>query len=169
MKKRFGSRKGNTAVEFVLAGIPMIMVIISIVEVSRGMWIYDTLVHSVDSVTRHLVVRGYDCVTYVSNCALTVGGYSKDLASAANGLDSTQMNVTFTSSSGTTITCNPLSSCFSNATAWPPAADNGRNKDVWVSATFPFSSALTMFAFGSRPVQFGTFTLSAKTHQQIQF
>src|SRR5258705_4857105 len=97
MKRRFGSRRGNTAIEFVLAGIPMLMVIISIVEVSRGMWIYDTLVHSVDSVTRHLVVRGYDCATYVSNCALTVNGYSHDLASAANGLDPGQMNVTFTS------------------------------------------------------------------------
>jgi Flp pilus assembly protein TadG len=169
MKRRFGGRRGSTAIEFVMAGIPMIMMIISIVEISRGMWIYDTLVHSVDSVTRHLVVRGYDCATYVSNCALTVGAYARDLASAANGLDPGQLNVTFTSDSLTTVTCNPLSSCFSDATAWPPTVDNGRNKDVWVSATFPFQSALTMFFFGSSPVQFGTFTLSAKTHQQILF
>jgi Flp pilus assembly protein TadG len=169
MTRRFGSRRGNTAIEFVMAGIPMLMVIISIVEVSRGMWIYDTLVHSVDSVARHLVVRGYDCATYVSGCSLTVGGYSNDLASAANGLDPGKLSVTFTSSSLTTVTCNPLNSCFSNSTAWPPAADNGRNKDVWISVSYPFESALTMLTFGSSGVQFGTYKLSAKTHQQILF
>lgn len=169
MKKPFGSRRGNTAIEFVMAGIPMIFIIISIVEISRGMWIYETLEHSVTSVTRHLVVRGYDCVTYVSNCALTVGGYALDLSNTANGLDPGQMTATFTSASSATVICRPLNSCFSNGNPWPPAGDNGRNKDVWVSATFPFQSALGMLFFGSPAVQFGTITLSAKNHQQILF
>jgi hypothetical protein len=166
--RKFRSRAGNAAVEFVMTGIPLIFVIISIVEVSRGIWIYDTLANSVEVTTRDMAVRGYDCSNYISGCAQTIGGYSQVFSKWATGLDPAQVVVVFQSATHST-TCNPLNSCFSNATAWPPSGDNSRNQDIWISASMPFKSAIGMFIFGSAPVPFGSFTLSAKSHQQILF
>jgi Flp pilus assembly protein TadG len=166
--RKFGSRRGNAALEFVMTGVPLIFMIISIAEMSRGMWIYDTLVNAVESTTRDLAVRGYDCTTYVSGCPQTVGGYAKVFNAWAIGLDPAQVSVTFQSTNHT-VTCSPLNSCYTNSTAWPPSGDNSRNLDVWVSASMPFNAALGMYTFGSAPVVFGKFNLSAKSHQQILF
>jgi hypothetical protein len=151
-----------------MTGIPLIFMIISIVEISRGMWIYDTLANGVESTTRDIVVRGSDCSTYVSGCAQTVGGYAHLFNNWATGLDPSQLIVTFQSANHT-VTCSPLNSCYANSTAWPPAGDSAKNLDVWVTASMPFNSAIGMFMFGSTPVVFGRFNLSAKSHQQILF
>jgi len=151
-----------------MTGIPLIFIIISIVEISRGMWIYDTLANAVESTTRDLAVRGYDCSTYVTSCAQTIGGYASDFNKWAIGLDPSQVVVVFTSATHS-VTCNPLNSCYSNSTAWPPSGDSARNLDIWISASMPFNSALGMFIFGSTPVSFGKFNFSAKSHQQILF
>jgi hypothetical protein len=167
MQKR-KSRSGNAALEFVMTGIPLVFMIISIAELSRGMWIYDTLAHAVESTTRDMAVRGKNCSTYVSGCAQTIGSYSTLFSKWAVGLDPAQASVVFQSTSNT-VTCSPLNSCFSSSTAWPPSGDNGANLDIWVTASMPFNSAIGMFIFGSTPVSFGKFTLSAKSHQQILF
>src|ERR1700759_3025947 len=99
MFAKLSSRAGNSTLEFVLTGIPIVFVIMGIVEISPGMWIYDTLVHSVDAIARQAVVRGYDCATSLTNCPVTVGGYSQGLAAAANGLDPNQLSAVFTSAS----------------------------------------------------------------------
>jgi hypothetical protein len=115
-----------------------------------------------------MAVRGYDCSTYVSGCSQTVGGYSQLFSKWATGLDPSQVTVVFQSTNNTK-TCAPLNSCFSSSTAWPPSGDNARNLDIWVSASMPFNPAIAMYMFGSEPVAFGKFTLSAKSHQQILF
>jgi Flp pilus assembly protein TadG len=168
MKNRRKSRAGNATVEFVMTGIPLIFIVIGVVEMSRGIWIYESLVHAVESTTRDMAVRGYDCSKYVSGCGQTVAGYSQLMNKWATGIDPAQMTVVFQSTNNT-VTCSPLNSCYTNSTAWPPSGDNARNLDIWVTATMPFNSALSMFAFGSAPVNFGKFNLSAKSHQQILF
>jgi Flp pilus assembly protein TadG len=166
--RKIQSRKGNATVEFIITGIPLIFMIISVVEMARGMWIYNTLVYATETTTRDMAVRGYDCSTYVSNCSQTIGGYATLFHNWAIGLDPGQVNVTFQSETQT-VNCNPLSSCYTTTTAWPPSGDSTRNLDIWVTATMPFDSALGMFVFGSKPVVFDVFTLSAKSHQQILF
>jgi hypothetical protein len=146
-----------------------VFAIISTVELSRGMWIYETLAHAVEATTRDMAVKGTYCSTYVAGCSQTIGSYSHLFNRWAIGLDPGQLAVTFTSDSGAAVTCNPLSSCYNSNTAWPPSGDSLQNKQVYISATFPFQSAISMFAFGSKPVAFSTFTLSARSHQQIQF
>ena len=43
-KRLFRSRcGGQSLVEFTLVGIPLIFVLISVFEISRGMWMYHTL------------------------------------------------------------------------------------------------------------------------------
>lgn len=166
--KKLKSRTGSTMVEFIMTGIPLLFIIISVVEVSRGIWIYDTLAHAVESTTRDMAVRGYDCSNYVSGCQQNLGGYSQLFSKWATGLDPSQVAVVFQTVNHST-TCNPLNTCFNSATAWPPSGDNARNLDIWVSASMPFNSAISMLVFGSAPVPFGKFTLSAKSHQQILF
>ena len=56
-----GKRRGNAAVEFALVGIPVIFTLISVEEISRGMWMYDTLASTVARTARYISVRGQDC------------------------------------------------------------------------------------------------------------
>jgi Flp pilus assembly protein TadG len=165
---RFGPRRGNAAIEFIMTGIPLIFMIISVAEISRGMWIYNTLAYAVETTTRDMAVRGYDCKTYVAGCGQTIGAYANLFNKWAIGMNPGQVNVKF-QSENQTVTCNPLNTCFSSSTVWPPTGDNTRNLDIWVTATMPFDSALGMFFFGSQSVVFNLVTLSAKSHQQILF
>ena len=58
MQQHESKRRGNSMIEFTLVGIPLMFVLISIVELSRGMWIYHTLAHAVKEGTRYTAVRG---------------------------------------------------------------------------------------------------------------
>jgi Flp pilus assembly protein TadG len=41
--RRKRTRRGSSILEFVLVGIPIIFVLISLFEISRGMWTYHTM------------------------------------------------------------------------------------------------------------------------------
>ena len=55
MPKRKRSRAGNATIEFTLVGIPLVFVLISTIEMARGMWIYHTLAYAVKEGTRYAV------------------------------------------------------------------------------------------------------------------
>ena len=50
--------RGNATIEFTLVGIPLVFVLISTIEMARGMWIYHTLAYAVKEGTRYAVARG---------------------------------------------------------------------------------------------------------------
>src|SRR6266849_3318008 len=77
---------GSATLEMTLVGIPMIFVLISIIEVSRGMWIYHTLSYAVREGTRYTIVHGVNCKTSPNNCAVTVGQIATVIQNAAVGL-----------------------------------------------------------------------------------
>ena len=52
--------KGSSMVEFALVGIPLIFILISIFEISRGMWMYETVAHAVREGARYAAVHGQD-------------------------------------------------------------------------------------------------------------
>ena len=56
--------------EFTFVGIPIIFVLISIFEVSRGMWIYHTLAYSVKVGVRYASVHGINCIGSTVNSTL---------------------------------------------------------------------------------------------------
>ena len=69
-------RLGQSLVEFTFVGIPIIFILISVFEVSRGMWIYQTLAHSVKNGTRYASVHGINCVSTSfnsNNCTVNMG------------------------------------------------------------------------------------------------
>jgi len=63
---------GQSLVEFTLVGIPLIFVLVSVFEVSRGMWIYHTLAHAVRDGVRYASVHGYNCTNNNNTCTVTM-------------------------------------------------------------------------------------------------
>src|SRR5437879_4685548 len=159
--------RGSNIVEFTLAGIPVIFLIYSTIELSMAMWNYHTLAYAVNEGAHYAAVRGEGCSANGNTCGTTVGGLAHQIASAAIGIPADQVNVTLTTASGQAQPCNPVSSCFSSTTAWPPAAnnDNKAGKDVTISAQYPFPSALAMFWPGAGSSHFGTIARPAKAKQ----
>jgi Flp pilus assembly protein TadG len=163
-------KRGSVTVEFTMVGIPLIFVLISIVSISYGMWIYHTQTDAISRGTRYVVVHGSDCTASGNTCTTTVGKIATAIAAGGVGLSSSQWDVTLVSASGANnVTCNPLSSCLTNTEVWPPSPDNEPGTSVAISATYPFTSALSMFFPGTAPVKFGTFNLPAYSKQIIQF
>ena len=136
--------RGQTLLEFTFVGIPMIFTLISIFEISRGMWIYHTLAYSVKVGVRYASVHGLNCGPSLNdpqnpnNCLVTMGAKTMSPADcnvisgvtpspgpppsvataiwcAGVGLDPSTTTLTFTDNFGTTNCA--LNAC--PATTWP--------------------------------------------------
>jgi Flp pilus assembly protein TadG len=159
-------RKGNAVIEFTLVAIPLIFIQISVVEICRGMWDYHSLAEAVKAATRAAATRGSDCAG--TGCAMTVGQIATTLSGFAAGMPASSLNVTLTSDAGT-VTCNPLSTCTSSSTVWPPAGGNTVGSDIIITGSYNFTSMLMMFAPGTNGMQFSGVTFSAKSRQMILY
>jgi Flp pilus assembly protein TadG len=158
-------------VEFTLVGIPAMFLLVSIFEVSRGMWNYHALAYAVNAGARYAAVHGASCSQPGYACGITVKDVADKIASAAIGMPPNLLNATLTSDTGA-ISCNPLNTCQSGATSattWPPSPNNAPGQEILVKATYTFRSAIAIFWPGSRPNQFGVATLGAESRQVIQF
>lgn len=162
------NRRGSATLEFTLVGIPLIFAIISVFEMSRGMWNYHTLAQAVKVAARYASVHGQECYQDGNSCGIEVKDVANKIATWATGVPANTFNVTLTSNSSS-VPCNPLSSCLSNATSWPPASDYQEGLPIEISASYPFQSALAMFWPGSHGVTFATTTFPAYSRQIIQF
>jgi Flp pilus assembly protein TadG len=174
MRKR---QRGSTLLEFTLVGIPLIFLLISTVEIARGMWIYETLAHSVRQGTRFTIVKGQDCATSPNSCAVTIARIAQEMQRAGIGLDPAAFtNVTFTAYAGRTITHATLQDCLSDTTQWPTtagASDAGAavGADLEISVTYPFRTAMSMFwpGAGTALSSPGIFYFPASSRESIQF
>jgi Flp pilus assembly protein TadG len=164
-------QRGTSIIEFTLTGIPAIFLIISIFEMGRGMWNYHTLARAVNAGARLAALHGQTCTTGTNSCSITVGTIATAIETAALGLPAGSLNVTLTTNSGTATTCNPLTSCTSSTTVWPPSTDgdNSVGNNVTVSAQYTFNSALAMFWPGSTAVSFAACTFPATSTERILF
>ncbi len=167
---RRASRHGSSMVEFTLVAIPMIFLMISTVEMARGMWSYHSLANAVRGAGRYAVVHGSDCSGGTNTCAVTVGQVVNNFISSGTGLpiNSTDLTLTLTSQTGS-VTCNPVSSCRSNATTWPPVAAASPGASITVSAKYHFRSSWYMMTPGSGGSALISPNLSATTTQAVQF
>ena len=174
MKKN--RERGTSLLEFVLVGIPMLFLIISTVEIARGMWHYHTLSHAVRQAARFTIVKGQNCATTPNTCAVTIARIAQEIRNAGVGLDADSFtNVTFKAVSGRTITHTTLTQCLADNTQWPTTAgatDAGAavGADLEISAVYPFRSAISMFWPGAGTgTRFGTFYFPASSRESIQF
>jgi Flp pilus assembly protein TadG len=172
MKLMRDGRRGNSLIEFTLVGIPMVFVLISIVEMSRGMWMYHTLAYAVKEGTRYAAVHGINCQTSPNTCTIGVSDVVAKIKDSGIGLLPGDLNVTLTTQSGAQVVCSPISaSCLANNSQWPPSSngDNQVGKQITITATCPFRSALAMVWPGAGSVTFGAFTFPASSTELMEF
>jgi Flp pilus assembly protein TadG len=157
--------------EFTLAGIPVIFLMTSTVQMGIGMWNYYSLARAVNQTARFASLRGSDCSSGANSCGTTVGALTTMLATKALGVPRSSLNVTLVTDSGAVTTCNPVTNCTANPTAWPPStqSDNARGKKVTITAQYAFQSGLVMFWPGVGGAQVGTVNFPASSTQLILF
>jgi len=176
-------RLGQSLIEFTFVGIPMIFVLISVFEISRGMWVYHTLAYSVKVGVRYAAVHGINCATTPdnsNNClvnmgpANTAGTIAYVIRQAATGLDPATTTLTFIDVGGAQTSCT-LADGSCSATTWPPYDATGATsldavgRLIRIDIRTPFKSAIAMLWPGSSPVSFASGTLGATSQDYIQF
>jgi Flp pilus assembly protein TadG len=166
MKRQRRSR-GSGVLEFALVGVPMIFVFISITEMARTMWTYQTLAYAAKETNAYVAVHGTHCGG-TNSCLLTVGNVATAAQNYAIGLSPGSLNMTLTSPS-TSYTCNPISSCTSNANSWPPTADEPVGTAIQVRLQYQFNSALAVVWPGAKGTTYGSYNLGAYSKQRIVF
>jgi hypothetical protein len=181
-------QRGQSMLEFTFVGIPLMFVLISIFEISRGMWMYHTLAYSVKDGVRFAAVHGINCVnttgsggTNPNSCTKTIADITQQINSAAVGVVANQTTLTFIAAdnsqtkcdmSGTAITGTDCSKLSAVANIWPPNGVgnfNGVGQRIRIDVNTTFGSALAMFWPGSSPVHFGKFNLGASSTDYVQF
>jgi Flp pilus assembly protein TadG len=163
---RLRRKLGQSIIEFTFVGIPMIFVLISIFEISRGMWIYHTLAYATKAGVRYAAVHGINCVSPATNtCSRTMAQIAAQIQLAGVGLDPGTTNVTFTANGAS-------QSCMLNAcpgTVWPPSGGNTVGSIIQIEVVTPFRSAIAMFWPGSTPVSFAAVNLPARSSERVQY
>ena len=173
--------RGQSLLEFTFVGIPLIFVLISTFEISRGMWIYQTLAHAAKAGVRYAIVHGKNCALNGNGCQVAIGPatntcdtdpginptISEVIHCAGVGLDPATTQVTFTSLLGqTTCTLETSSGC---AGTWPPVGGNDINDPITIKVTTPFKSAIAMFWPGAKSVSFASGILGAQSSDHVQY
>lgn len=163
------TRRGSALIEFTLVGIPIVFLLVTTFEIARGMWTYHTLSHALRRGVRAAVVHGQTCAAGTNSCTWTVANVVQAIRQAGVGLDPQRLNVTLISDAGS-IPCNPITSCLSNSSVWPPNNGNAPGRQITVQATYGFQSVMVLFWPGAGPMyRSGTLNLPARSTQVIQF
>jgi len=160
--------RGSSTLEFTLVGIPLMFVLISTFEMARGMWNYHTIAYAVKEGTRYASVHGINCSSAPNTCTVTIGQITQKIVDAGIGLPTNQLRLTFTSLSGS-VTCF-ASACLSNATVWPSSPGDAVGSSIQIAATYPFTSAISMFWPGAGTgTNIGTVNFPASSREAVQF
>jgi Flp pilus assembly protein TadG len=169
--RRRKSQRGSILIEFSLAGVATVTMLIATVQMSIGLWHYHTLAYAVHEATRYVTAHGRGCTTGSTTCSITVADIAARLASDATGMATSEMNVTLTTNSGAVTNCNPLSTCSGNTTRWPPTSnlDNVAGKNVTIAASYTFRHTMLVFWPGSSPQRFAAFVFPASSTETIVF
>jgi hypothetical protein len=143
---RHRSGRGNATIEFTLVGIPLVFVLISTIEMARGMWIYHTLAYAVKEGTRYAVARGQN--NTLANHS-TYQGVCNAIIQAGAGLIKDDLSLTFQSATQTKSFPNG-NDCLADTDPWPPGAtvskiDDQVGQPIWITGYYPFVSTISMF------------------------
>ena len=171
------TQSGQALVEFTLVGIPLIFILISVFEISRGMWIYETVNCAVKQGARYAIVHGENCGRAPNSCQVNLGpstnacnntnsSIAEVIQCGGVGLDPAKTTVSFTSVQGT-LGPYPLNAV--PGTLWPPANGNQVGQPITIEIRTPFVSAISMFWPGASPVSFGSGIFPASSSDLIQF
>jgi hypothetical protein len=168
MKRFRSNRRGASLLEFTLVGLPAMFTIISVFEMSRGVWMYQTLAHAVREGTRYTAVHSENCANWPNTCGATVGSIAAKIQQSGGALMGPELTLTF-SAGGNSVSC-AMNDCLQDVTQWPPVGANTRGMDVDIRGEYVFRSTLAMFWPGAgRGMNGGVFRLPASSREKIQF
>ena len=171
-------RRGQSLIEFTFVGIPVMFVLISIFEISRGMWVYHTLTYAVKEGVRYAIVHGQNCDPAFggNSCqvkmgpATTAGTIATVIRNAGLGLDPKTTMLTFTAAGTASPACSlDATATPCPATVWPPPGKNAVGQTIRIDIVTPFRSAIAMFWPGSKPVSFAVGNLGGNSSDNIQY
>jgi Flp pilus assembly protein TadG len=165
------ARRGSAMIEFALAGIAGVTMLIATVQLSMAMWNYHTLAYATHETNRYISVHGRSCSQGGNHCTITVGNVATLFKTLAVGLPADRATLTLTSDSGVVYTCNPVNTCLSDGTQWPPVAhmDNAPGRFTTVTAGYSFNSAIAVIWPGAGSTAIGTITLPSTSRIIMQF
>ena len=171
------SEHGNALVEFTLVGIPLVFMLLAIFEVSRAMWVYTTMAHTLRDSLRYAIVHGNDCGVFPNGCRTQVRDVVGRIKTQGLGLlDADFRDIKLISISPTEpiITCATVSACTTNGgdsiKFWPPAdAGGGKESDIEITGQYRFQSAIIFFWPGSRSWRFGEQWFTASSKESIRY
>lgn len=174
--------RGSSLIEFTLVAIPIMFLVICVFEISRCMWVYQTMAHAIRETARYSVVRGKNCQTNNNACSSTISQIADQVRFHGTGLDSSLLEVTFragcTAPSAFGTQCSEVKGPRTlqqhlddnSTTAWPPGDHGGADTNyVEVQAVYPFRSALAMFWPGAGSGLTAAVTLTASSREMYQF
>jgi hypothetical protein len=154
--------------EFTLVGAPLLVITMSIVQMSLAMWQFYTMQHAIQSAARYVTLHSYGCMTNGNSCGVTVAGVANIISSQAMALDPSRLNVSLITAAGTQ-SCNPLTSCTSNTAQFPATGANAPGQDVKIKATYNLKDPLIMYWPGAGHVGASDYMVGASTRQRIAF
>lgn len=182
-------QRGASVIEFTLIGIPLIFVLISIFELSRAMWLYNTAAHAIREGSRFAAAHGNNCALLPNGCASTLQQISQRMLEQGAGLNPVDVqNLTFhskganpTATPPLTYTCATLQACLSDTRPWPaitaPAIQvsdlnplGQRGNYIEIRARYPFRTAIALLWPAAAPAQqIGVFNLAISSEEIIHY
>ncbi len=118
------SRRGSVMVEFSLAFMSFMLLLMGLVEFGRVIWTFSTLSHAVAQGARYATVHGSGNPIMVNGTDNTAAAIETLIKNNAIGLDSNQLTVN---------------------TVWSP--DNNRGSEFTITASYPLGLIMGSFFF----------------------
>ena len=169
--RRNNSQRGSAMLEFVLAGIAGVTLVVSTVQLGLAMWNYHTLAEAVHETNRYVASHGRNCTVGGNACAITVADVANKMKALAVGISDSSINMTLTSTTQERD-CYPLSSCESDTTTqWPPDInfDNSPGNYTTISAKLVVNSAIISLWYGATGSSINSVAMTARSSVPIVF
>jgi hypothetical protein len=158
-------------IEFVIVGIAGTTLMASTVQLGLAMWNYHTLAQAVHGTNRYIASHGRSCSVGGNSCTITVGDIATKLKALAIGIPDSNIQMTLTSQSGVTKSCNPLSSFESDSTQWPPVDnfDNSPGNFTTITAKVTIRSSIIALWYGTSGQRIDSIGLGSTSSIPIVF
>jgi hypothetical protein len=171
MRRANNKERGSAMVEFTIAGIAAIAILISTIQIAIAMWDYHTMAYAAHETNRYVASHGRSCSTGGNNCTIYVSDIVTKLKSNAVGLTDSSLNMILTSQSGTTKSCFPISTCASDGTQWPPTShmDYQPGNYTKMALSMNVNSMLVGLWYGMKGQRISTITLTSTSDIPIVF
>ncbi len=164
-------QKGSAILEFSLAGVPLLFIWISVIQMSIAMWSFHTLQYACKSGGAYVQLHGATDGYCASNTC-QVGNAATAIANKLIGILPSQVTASFYTVSSsdhltkTLVKTCALDACETDTTTFPNLATNG---EFAIQLEYQFKNGLSMFALQGNTVRFQNPWFPAYTHLTVLY